>query len=327
MARTRKGKPCGASYIAANKICRVGMPDSAQKGLDKAVVSIKKAGEFSPEAKSFDDSFHPSIKVKGEAKSINWEETVNNGKTIGKGTFAFVTQDPEGKYVVKRGEVSNMEANIIKKVGDKDLGPRLLSAERESATRTDEGSEMARGRIAMTKVPGEQLPNGHSSTLVSGDKLGVEVFWEARAALHREGIAHNDMHPGNVLVDDKGKARFVDFGLAQDSPKAALSEAMGAFARMGNGDWQAKQWPIMGAAQLTILPEGVVGKYPKLGRVMMNKKNVLKEMKKDGLDKEDVQSVVQQKIRTPMEEYGKGVWAKMSDEQAMKYINMLYDGV
>jgi serine/threonine-protein kinase len=37
---------------------------------------------------------------------------------------------------------------------------------------------------------------------------------EAYAALHRRGVLHGDVHPGNVLVDSRGRVRLIDFALA-----------------------------------------------------------------------------------------------------------------
>lgn len=37
---------------------------------------------------------------------------------------------------------------------------------------------------------------------------------EAYDELHRRGVVHGDVHPGNLLVDDAGSIRIVDFGLA-----------------------------------------------------------------------------------------------------------------
>lgn len=36
---------------------------------------------------------------------------------------------------------------------------------------------------------------------------GIEIY-------QREGFVHNDIHDGNILVDSRGVARFIDFGLA-----------------------------------------------------------------------------------------------------------------
>jgi hypothetical protein len=50
-------------------------------------------------------------------------------------------------------------------------------------------------------------------------------------------------------------------------------------------------------------------------------------MKKDGFSLDDIATVIDHGIRSPMETYEQGVWAKMSNEQAQKYISILYEGV
>ncbi|MFR7733879.1 MAG: protein kinase domain-containing protein [Collinsella sp.] len=37
---------------------------------------------------------------------------------------------------------------------------------------------------------------------------------EALAIVHRAGIIHRDIHPGNILVDDAGAVHLIDFGCA-----------------------------------------------------------------------------------------------------------------
>ena len=56
----------------------------------------------------------------------------------------------------------------------------------------------------------------------------LESYVSARKKMHLKGIAHNDAHEGNFMYDFKSKkGTLIDFGLAQDNPKAALKEAIG----------------------------------------------------------------------------------------------------
>ena len=195
----------------------------------------------------------------------------------------------------------------------------------------------------MTKVEGKPVGYRKPDDEVNGVKV-ADAYWTARAQLHRAGVAHNDMHIDNVLIDDKGKGRFVDMGLAQDNPKAALAEAMGAFAPprgasvtrprgvKGQGDWQVRRYEgtggrLMEAAQKTGNYKEIMQKAPVAARVLDNKNELQFRMQKDGYTKDDIATIMDHGLRNDASTYNQGVWGKVSNQQALEYIGILYDGI
>jgi hypothetical protein len=279
----------------------------------------------------------------GDKKYDGWADSYASGsKVLGAGSFGTAIRHSDKKTVVKRGDVSSTEPELIKRVGDADLGPKLIAADLDGPGREPtSGVDVRRGRLAMGFVPGTPIGKKKPERLVGGVKV-ADAYWKARADLHRLGIAHNDMHIENVLIDKTGKGRFVDMGLAQGSPKAALAEAMGAFepirgtvkkSRQGRtpGDWQVKRWEgtgggLLGNSTTSGLRE-LQKKAPLLARVRENKNAVQFALKKRGFTDQEISDIINHGIRSPMSSYNKGVWSKLTDQDALDLINMLYEGV
>src|SRR5204863_993002 len=53
--------------------------------------------------------------------------------------------------------------------------------------------------------------------------LAVQILRAARFA-HRRGIIHRDIKPHNVIVDDEGRAKVTDFGIARAAGASDMTQ-------------------------------------------------------------------------------------------------------
>jgi serine/threonine-protein kinase len=103
----------------------------------------------------------------------------------------------------------------------------------------DQGVDGETSYLTMEYVPGTNLRH----VLQDEGSLGVgrtldllEEILDALAAAHRKGLVHRDVKPENVLLDESGRVKVADFGLARavsEGASTATSTVLGTVAYLG----------------------------------------------------------------------------------------------
>lgn len=81
--------------------------------------------------------------------------------------------------------------------------------------------------MAMAYVRGTTMDDYCKSHGPSTDEL-IEIFIQIADGLqhaHESGIIHRDLKPGNILIDDRGRPRILDFGIARMRGATRLTQA------------------------------------------------------------------------------------------------------
>lgn len=202
------------------------------------------------------------------------------GDELGSGAFGSVYESPDGNTVIKEGEIGPHELAALFAMRDNPAFPSLINAKfdtpflhqqamerdqpilgRDTQFNPDDYSEdfekrfpTARGTYAMTKMKGQPLADAIYSMTEEQQEQALNQIWRARAALHAAGFSHNDMHGGNIMVDDEGNASIMDLGLANDDPLSALMEALGGL-NDGSTFGAPGDYQLSAAARLKNLPD------------------------------------------------------------------------
>jgi len=103
----------------------------------------------------------------------------------------------------------------------------------------DQGVDGETSYLTMEYVPGTNLRHvlQDEGALSVGRALSVlEEILDALAEAHRKGLVHRDVKPENVLLDESGRVKVADFGLARavsEGASTATSTVLGTVAYLG----------------------------------------------------------------------------------------------
>ena len=100
--------------------------------------------------------------------------------------------------------------------------------------------------IAMELVEGTDLERilSEKAALTLSDKLGIAIdVLNGLAYAHKRGIVHRDIKPANIRIDEEGRARIMDFGIAH----LASSNITRTGVMMGTPNYMAPEQVTGGA--------------------------------------------------------------------------------
>lgn len=278
------------SYYGTGGTCRKGTP-AGDKVEEKPKSNKAKAKEMAATARK-------------EAAAETGKESLrgrfnDSKKVLGEGSYGEVRETASGT-VIKKGMIGPKEVEIQQKLSGVDGVPKIINVEYSSKPFKDRNGDRM-GIIEMEKASGKSLMEqqfklDHDLKGATATKIG-DQYIKLRKEIHLRGVAHGDMHEGNLTWNGK-KLGVLDFGLSKTGSKEAFKEAMGT---KGND--------IRAAGVL----DGLNRDGGKSGKAQTQfSKNLAKIEKKLG-------------IENPWELNGK--IAKMSDKKAQSLLEELYDGV
>ena len=252
------------SVIERLKKIKTGDPAEVRKEVGKEIQGQKDRDKAKVD-KQIDKDKARVAEMNKEAKRLFTDpeyDLDDIGEEIGAGAFGSVNLGSDGESVIKQGQIGPEEMIAMMKMRDHPGFPTLLNGEfygnfepfssvgnnpmgktaneRDDTWRgkgaywdpdVESGFEDrfpgAEGRYAMTLAKGQTLDDYFANNGTDDAEEVFEKVLRLRRDMHKNGIAHNDMHGHNIFVDDDGTPSVIDLGLAQDDPVAALMEGMG----------------------------------------------------------------------------------------------------
>lgn len=148
------------------------------------------------------------------------------------GSYGQVTVS--GKKAVKRGQVSTWEVSNLRRLNDTGVTPRYLRHQwkKKCSREEEDGTIMYEGVLEM-----EALDGYRPVTLLRPDDVSypviAELFVEAMARMHLQGVAHLDMHGRNVMYNTARRSvAIVDFGRSWYNYRLAFLEAVACLVEL-----------------------------------------------------------------------------------------------
>jgi SPP1 gp7 family putative phage head morphogenesis protein len=239
-------------------------------------------------------------------------------RSLGRGMFGEARQTPYG--IAKRGWLSKTEMEALERLKGTGFTPMPLGVVYEEGDwnrRVFPGMTVRRGTLLMEKAPGGPVHLQDFSKQEAN--TAFDKLMQARAAIHRQGIAHQDMHAANVLYDKASeRLTVIDLGVARLDSRAALIEGLGTrrgrihFGKIEQpGDYQSR-------STFQVLNKGsALASNPTWKRFQANRKKVEALLAAEGLDPKALS------IRTIPRAFS----AAVSPERAAELVEMLYDGL
>lgn len=151
--------------------------------------------------------------LKAKLGTVSPELSIKNPKPLGKGFFGFVTGNDKEVLKTMTFIEKNTAAKVLKEselqnaVNKLGFAPKVLAH-----NKTQILSERAKGTLAndLNLTP-ETLKN------FTADRNN------ALLAMHKKGIAHNDVHMQNIFYDEsKRQVTFIDFGMSRRNKPSSL---------------------------------------------------------------------------------------------------------
>ena len=124
------------------------------------------------------------------------------------------------------------EATVLRRL-DGSVSPRLF----------EQGTLDGQAFLAMEWITGSDAVTVAMELRQDGDREGQAKLFraiaEAYATLHRHGVLHGDIHPGNLLVRRDGTVRLIDFGFGRIAEEVTLHGPRGGVSFFSEPEYAA----------------------------------------------------------------------------------------